>query len=162
MFKYIKIIIPILIITILLSGCTTNSFVNSKINDALAQNRSSDSAIEWLIYNKDLVAPVLAERLSSNNQNNVDETIELLNIMGKEGIALVLSDYQNLNESGKAALADVLAVQNSKEAIMQLLAMSSLENGFNISVAALVKMGDTATYFLETLLYQDKYYEFRI
>lgn len=159
MFKYSKIIITILIIVIIVSGCSNNSFVSSKINDVLAQNKSSEDAIEWLIYNKDLVAPVLTERLSSNSQNKIDETKELLNIMGKEGISLVLSDYQNLNQSGKIALADVLVVQNNKDAVMQLLAMSSLEGGFDISTSALIKMGDTSIDFLETLLYQDKYYD---
>lgn len=159
MFKYIKILLPILIIAVLFSGCTSSSFVNSKINDALAQNRTSDSAIEWLIYNKNLVAPVLTERLSSNGQNKVDETKELLTIMGNEGVAIVLSDFHGLSESGKTALCDVLAAQNSKESIMQLLAMSSLEGGFDVSVAALIKMGDVAADFLENLLHQYKYYE---
>lgn len=159
MFKYIKIVIPILIIAVLFSSCTTNSFVNSKINDALAQNRSSDNAIEWLTYNSDLVAPVLTSNLSSNSQNKVNETKELLTIMGKEGVALVLSNYNGLSESGKAALCDVLAAQNDKESIMQLLAMSTLDGGFDVSVATLIKMGETATDFLKNLIYQDNYYE---
>lgn len=158
MFKYIKTIIPILIIALLVTGCSNSSFVTSRINDVLAQNNSSEDAITWLIYNRDLVAPVLSNRLSSSNKNKVSETKELIGLMGKDGAAIVLSDYHNLSESGKTALADVLVVQNTKDAILQLLAMSSLEGGFDISVAALIRMGDTAADFLENLLYQDKYY----
>ncbi|MBN2879122.1 MAG: hypothetical protein JXN65_05765 [Clostridia bacterium] len=158
MSKYLKFIILIVALLIIFSGCSNSSFVNEKINMVLAQNNASDEAVEWLIYNKDLVAPVLVDRLSSSNKNKVSETKELLSLMGKDGITIVLSDYQSLSESGKAALADVLAEQMSKDAMLQLLAMSALDGGFDVSVAALINMGDSAAQFLETLLYQEKYY----
>ena len=107
MFKYIKIIIIVLVFSIAFSGCSNASFVNAKINDVLAQNNSSQDAIDWLIYNSDLVAPVLVDKLSSNNKSKVNETKELLTLMGKDGVSIVLSDFSSLNESGKTALADV-------------------------------------------------------
>ena len=148
-----------MLFSLVFSGCSNSSFVNSKISDVLAQNNSSEDAIEWLIYNRNLVAPVLADRLSSGSKAKVNETKELLNIMGKEGASIVLSDFSSLSESGKAALADVLASQMTKDSMLQLLAMSTLNGGFDVSVNALIKMGDTADDFLETLLYQDKYYD---
>ena len=158
MFKYIKITILIIILLMVFSSCSNSAFVNDKITDVLAQNNSSYDAAQWLIYNSDLVAPVLTDLLSSGNKNKVAETKELLSLMGNEGIRIVLSDFASLNDSGKAAVADVLAGQMTKDAIMQLLAMSSLEGGFDVSVSALIQMGDMADDFLKTLLYQDKYY----
>ena len=160
MFNYIKrpLLLIIVLAVILFSGCANSYFVNSRIDDVLQQNSSSDEAIQWLIYNKELVAPVLADKLSSNNKNKVEEIQDLLSIMGREGYAIVLSNFQSLNADGKTSLAESLAAQQSKDAILQLLAMSSLEGGFEVSVQALTQMGDTSIEFLETLLYQEKYY----
>ena len=158
MFKYIKIIVLLTAIVLIFSACSNTSFVNSRINDALDQNSNSEDAIEWLIHNKELVAPVIADRLSSNSKNRVEETKQLLTIMGADGVTIALSDFHSINESGKIALSEVLVNQSTKGSIMQLLAMSSLEGGFDISVNALIQMGDTSSTFLETLLYQDKYY----
>ncbi|MEX1376854.1 MAG: hypothetical protein AB1Z23_05170 [Eubacteriales bacterium] len=159
MFKYIKIIILAIVASLLLAACSNGYFVGQKIDAVLVQNRKSPEAEEWLIYNSELVAPVLADRLSSRSNKKVNDTKELLMIMGKDGVSIVLSDFQSLNDDGKAALAEVLVAQNSKDAVMQLLAMSSLNGGFDISVDALVQMGDTPIPFLESLLNQDAYYE---
>ena len=159
MFKYIKIILIIMTAALIFTACTNGYFVGKKIDAVLAQNRGSQDAIDWLIYNKELVAPVLTDRLSSSNNKKVEDTKALLLIMGKDGVSIVLSDFQSLNDEGRAALADVLVAQNSKDAVMQLLAMSTINGGFEISVNALVQMGDVPIPFLESLLNQDAYYD---
>ncbi len=93
-----------------------------------------------VIRNDQLVGEYLAKNLSSTNRSTAGRAKALLKLLGDDGIRMVGSNYDLLASLGKENLTMAIAEHNDNAAVLQLLALSTMEEGLEPSCNALLTM----------------------
>ncbi len=157
MFKYIKIILIVTVLALALSGCTSDRYINQKAKDLINSGGLDEDAHAWLLENDQLVGEYLAKNLSSTNRSTAGRAKALLKLLGDDGIRMVGSNYDLLASLGKENLTMAIAEHNDNAAVLQLLALSTMEEGLEPSCNALLTMDSIVIKTTAPLINQDEY-----
>jgi hypothetical protein len=149
----------ILAICFVLSGCGTSKVIDAKVNSAVSGSSSSDEAIEWLIINGDIMIPELANRVSNAGGNKAEHAAKALIAMGNYGRQGMIQRFDTMTMEGRKRICTVLAEQGDKQAVLELLAISTHTDAFDMAVEAIVSMGDVAMNYLAGQLHEQYYKE---
>lgn len=150
-------VIILLLTTLGLGGCQRASVMDPRIKQAIGTNSRASDAVDWLIANGDLVIPELMSRISGNNDARADEACQAIFAMGDYGRRSLLKYYSTLSPKGKERAIQTIAKENSKEAILQLMAISRQKDSFELAVQALRSMGDITLHYCAGQLHSDYY-----
>ncbi len=151
--------ITVILATSILTGCGPASVIDSKVKTAISKTSRSDEAVEWLITNKDMIIPELINRMSNSSSRKSKQAAEALLVMGDVGRAGAIKLFDTMSEAGRNMWCTILAEQKSKQAVIELLIISSHEGAFNMAASALLTMGDVALNYLSGQLHSQYYQE---
>lgn len=157
--KILSYTLLILVLSLVLSGCGTSKVIDTKVKSAISGSSSSDEAIEWLIVNGDIMIPELANRVSNAGGRKAEQAAKALIAMGNYGRQGMLQRFDTMTMDGRKMICKVLADQGDKQAVLELLAISTHYDGFDIAVDAIVSMGDIAMNYLAGQLHEQYYKE---
>ena len=150
-------LILIFAMTLVFTGCGAANVIDSKVRTAVSGTSRSDEAIEWLLANKEMLIPELANRMSNYSPKRSRQAAEALIAMGEAGRAGVIRLFDTISPEGRNLWCTVLAQQGTKEAVIELLILSSHEGSFNMAVSALVSMGEVSLNYLAGQLHSQYY-----
>ena len=150
-------LIVIFAATFMLAGCGAANVIDSKVRTAVSGTSRSDEAVEWLIANKEMIIPELANRISNYSPKRSQQAAEALIAMGEIGRAGAIKLFDTISPEGRNLWCTVLAQQETKQAVIELLILSSHEGSFEMAVSALVSMGEVSLEYLAGQLHNHYY-----
>lgn len=147
----------LIVASFILTGCGVASVIDSKVKNAISGSSRSDEAIEWLIANKEMIIPELVNRVSNSTSRKSNQAAQALLLMGECGRSGVIKLFDTMSEEGRNIWCTVLSEQRTKQAVIELLIISTHVGSFERAVSSLIVMGDVSLNYLAGQLHIKTY-----